>query len=333
MRRYTTGTTDQYIYFVAVDSVDFVTRETGLSSFTVYRARNGAAAAAYTTPTIAEVSSANMPGVYSLLLDEDMTITSGNNSEEVVLHITQASMAPVTLVYELYRPTATEGQTLTVASGLGSANVTQWSSSAVATVDTAGYPVVTIKDGTGTGEINTSGGRVWADVVRWDGQPVATPATAGYPAVTIKTGTGTGEVSMTAGVVDTSVVDVAAAGQTDIRAAVGLASANLDTQIATLSTLNAAGVRTAVGLASANLDAQLAQLSSDVGDLQLLTSIYEGTETVQDFFRLARAALLGKATGLGTSTATFRDAGDTKDRITATVDASGNRSVVTLDPT
>jgi hypothetical protein len=117
MRRFTSGTVDQVIYFVAVDSTDLKTRETGLSSFTVYRARNGAAAVAYTTPTIAEVSSANMPGVYSLLLDEDMTIGAGNDSEEVVLHITQAAMAPVTLIYELYRPKATEGETLTIASG------------------------------------------------------------------------------------------------------------------------------------------------------------------------------------------------------------------------
>src|ERR1044072_413790 len=107
--RFPTGVTDQYIYFVAVDSTDYVTRETGLSSFTVYRSRNGGAATAYTTPTVAEVSSANMPGVYSLLLDEDMTIDSGDDSQQVVLHITQASMAPVTLTYELYRRDTTAG--------------------------------------------------------------------------------------------------------------------------------------------------------------------------------------------------------------------------------
>ena len=49
---YNSGTTDQYTYFVAVDSTDFTTRETGLSSFTVYRSRDGGASAAMTTPTI-----------------------------------------------------------------------------------------------------------------------------------------------------------------------------------------------------------------------------------------------------------------------------------------
>lgn len=143
MRRFPSGTTDQYIYFVAVDSTDYVTRETGLSSFTVYRARNGAGAAAYTTPTIAEVSSANMPGVYSLLLDEDMTIASGNKSEEVVLHITQASMAPVTLVYELYRPDVTDGETITVSSGAVSTVTTTTTATSVTTVNGLAAGVIT----------------------------------------------------------------------------------------------------------------------------------------------------------------------------------------------
>jgi hypothetical protein len=112
--RIPSGTTDQYLYFVAVDSTDFTTRETGLTSFTVYRARNGGAAAAFTTPTVAEVSASNMPGVYTLLLDEDMTIGSGNDEEDMIFHITQASMAPVSIKIELYRPKITVGNTLDV---------------------------------------------------------------------------------------------------------------------------------------------------------------------------------------------------------------------------
>lgn len=115
--RIPSGVTDQLIYFVAVDATDFTTRETGLTTFIVYRSRNGAAAAAMTTPTVAELDSTNMPGVYSLLLDEDMTIAAGNDSEEMVFHITQASMAPVTRTIELYRPKITAGETLVVASG------------------------------------------------------------------------------------------------------------------------------------------------------------------------------------------------------------------------
>jgi len=131
--RIPSGVTDQYIYFVAVDSTDLKTRETGLSSFTVYRSRNGGAAAAYTTPTINETDTTNMPGVYELLLDEDMTIDSGDDSQEVVLHITQASMAPVTRTFELYRPKITAGETLTATSGRANADVTHIATAAVST--------------------------------------------------------------------------------------------------------------------------------------------------------------------------------------------------------
>ena len=114
--RIPSGVTDQYIYFVAVDSTDFTSRETGLSSFTVYRSRNGGAAAAMTTPTINETDATNMPGVYELLLDEDMTIDAGDDTQEMAFHVTHAGMAPVTRVIELYRAKITAGNTLGVES-------------------------------------------------------------------------------------------------------------------------------------------------------------------------------------------------------------------------
>jgi hypothetical protein len=49
--------------------------------------------------------------------------------------------------------------------------------------------------------------------------------------------------------------------------------------------------------------------------------------------RLHNSALGGKASGLGTTTAVYRDLADTKDRITATVDSDGNRTAVTRDVT
>lgn len=115
--RIPSGTVDQYIYFVAVDSTDFTTRETGLTTFTVYRSRNGGTSTAMTTPTINETDTTNMPGVYELLLDEDMTIDTGDDSQEMVFHITHTGMAPVTRTIELYRPKITAGETLTVSSG------------------------------------------------------------------------------------------------------------------------------------------------------------------------------------------------------------------------
>src|SRR3990167_400057 len=140
--RIASGTVDQVLNFVAVDSTDLKTRETGLTTFTVYRCRNGGAVTIMTTPTVTELDATNMPGVYKLLLDEDMTIAAGNSTEEMVFHITQASMAPVTIAIELFRPPVTEGETLTVGSGIASADVVEWLGTAPATPTVAGVPEV-----------------------------------------------------------------------------------------------------------------------------------------------------------------------------------------------
>jgi hypothetical protein len=57
----------------------------------------------------------------------------------------------------------------------------------------------------------------------------------------------------------------------------------------------------------------------------------EGTYTAEEVTRLIAAAVAGKASGLDTLSPVFRDINDTKDRITASTDTSGNRSVVTVD--
>lgn len=72
--------------------------------------------------------------------------------------------------------------------------------------------------------------------------------------------------------------------------------------------------------------------ASDNADA-VLAATYEGAETVQDHFRLARAALYGKANGLAGTTVHYRDAADAKNRLTATVDSDGNRSAMTTDAT
>ena len=144
--RIPSGKTDVYLYFVAVDSTDLKTRKTGLSGFTVYRSRNAGAATIYTTPTITELSAANMPGVYALLIDEDTTITSGADSEEYTVHITVATMAPVTRTFELYRPVITSGQTITVANGAADADIERIQGTVISTPATAGILDVNAKN-------------------------------------------------------------------------------------------------------------------------------------------------------------------------------------------
>lgn len=131
--RIPSGVTDQGFYFVAVDATDYVTRETGLATWTVVRSRNGAADATMTTPTVTEIDNTTMPGVYFLLCDEDMTLAAGDQSQAMTYHITHAGMAPVTREIELYRPSVTAGETLTVSSGTGNAAVQSIANNAITT--------------------------------------------------------------------------------------------------------------------------------------------------------------------------------------------------------
>ena len=72
-----------------------------------------------------------------------------------------------------------------------------------------------------------------------------------------------------------------------------------------------------------------AGLAADAVD-EILDEVIEGTITLRQAIRLALAVLVGKTNTGGT---VFRDTGDSKPRITATVDASGNRTAMTLDGT
>lgn len=59
----------------------------------------------------------------------------------------------------------------------------------------------------------------------------------------------------------------------------------------------------------------------------------DGATTMAESMRIQNAVLAGKVSGAGTGTEIFRDLADTKNRVTSTVDVSGNRTAVTLDGT
>ena len=65
----------------------------------------------------------------------------------------------------------------------------------------------------------------------------------------------------------------------------------------------------------------------------VLDEIVAGGYTLRQLCRGFVAVLAGISSGGGTSTLTFRDTGDTKDVVVATVDINGNRTSVTLDLT
>jgi len=64
----------------------------------------------------------------------------------------------------------------------------------------------------------------------------------------------------------------------------------------------------------------------------MLAANIETDLNFDDILRLIAAAMFGKVSGAGTSNIVFRDTNDTKNRIEANVDVSGNRIAVTLDP-
>ena len=65
--------------------------------------------------------------------------------------------------------------------------------------------------------------------------------------------------------------------------------------------------------------------------LNTLDTDIENSVGIKEMMRIMFAVLANKSGGGNTSTITFRDNDDSKDRITATVDSDGNRLAVVLD--
>lgn len=90
-----------------------------------------------------------------------------------------------------------------------------------------------------------------------------------------------------------------------------------------------AGAITAAAIATGAVDADA--LAADAGT-EIATAVWaavlEGAHTAADILRLCVSVLTGKSSGGGTTTVVFRNLGDSKNRISATVDANGNRTAV-----
>src|SRR3990167_2951957 len=98
------GDVSRAVPFKAVDSVDLVTPETGLDTFTVYYAIDGGTDVQVTTPTTTEMDATNMPGLYWLDIDEAamVALPAGAVECQVSIHITKTGMAPVSAVYTVF---------------------------------------------------------------------------------------------------------------------------------------------------------------------------------------------------------------------------------------
>lgn len=220
---------------------------------------------------------ATSSGMYYL----DLTSTE-MNADTVALIIKTSTSGAKTTPIVLYPVEATDI----------SVNVTAWNGTAIPGVDTAGYPKVTVKSGTGAGELSIASGVVSADAVQLSGD-----AAAANNAESFFDGTG---------------------------------YAGTNNVIPTVTTVNglAAGAITAAAIATGAIDADA--LAADAID-EIWDEVLEGSLTGRQIMRIFMAALAGKSSGGGTSTINFRDNADSKNRISATVDSNRNRTAVTLD--
>ena len=180
----------------------------------------------------------------------------------------------------------------------------------------------------------------WANV----GSPTTT---VGLSGTTVKTATDvetdTADIqsrlpaALVSGRIDSSVGAMAANVMTAAAAAADLTT-ELQTGLATAAALATAQtsiddiptnaeLTTALGTAD---DALLAQVALVKAKTDLIPGTVDGKTFVQGW-TLMLAVLLGKASGLASTTAIYRAVDDSKDRVTATVDADGNRTAVTLD--
>ena len=76
----------------------------------------------------------------------------------------------------------------------------------------------------------------------------------------------------------------------------------------------------------------LKTLSDEIAAKMASSEVIEGTYTLKDAIRIILAFAAGKVSGGGTASIKFRSMGDDVDRIQATVDSSGNRTAVTINP-
>ncbi|HLB80616.1 MAG TPA: hypothetical protein VJJ77_08930, partial [Dongiaceae bacterium] len=86
--------------------------------------------------------------------------------------------------------------------------------------------------------------------------------------------------------------------------------------------------------AGASIAADIAAVPTAAANADALLDKTNGVETgltLRQCLRLVSATLFGKLSGAATTTVAIRDFGDTKNRISATVDADGNRVAVVTD--
>jgi hypothetical protein len=159
------------------------------------------------------------------------------------------------------------------------------------------------------------------------------------------TGNVGGNVTGSVGSIATGGITTASFAAGAINAAAIAADAITDAKVA--SDVTIASVTGAVGSVTGNVGGNVVGSVGSVttvsdktgyrlsatGVDDILDEVVEGTTTLRESTRLANTANGGKTSGAATTTFTARDLADSKNRLSVTVDADGNRSAVTRDLT
>lgn len=232
-----------------VDNTDGYTPETALTitAAEVLISKNGGALAAKSEATAATHDAA---GYYAVDLDTNDTDTPG----ALRIAVNESGAFPVWQDCAVL--TADAWEALFNAKAM-LADVIHWNGTSIATPDTAGYPKVTIKDGTGTGELDTASGKV---SVATGGITAGSFAAGAIDAAAIATG------AIDADAIADSAIDAGAIATGAITAA-----------------KFAAGAIDAAAIATGAIDADA--LAADV-----INDIFQGTALTQSYATDAAAA-------------------------------------------
>lgn len=222
-------------------------------------------------------------------------------------------------------------------------NVEEWNATSVPSEHTSGYPIVTIKDGTGTGEIDTNGGRATADVTYIAGAAVNT-STAQLGVNIVNFGGAAGTFASGRPEVNASYIAGSAVSTTSAQIGVNLvniAGAAVSTSTAQLgvNTVNAGGTAwgsgaiTAASIATDAVDADA--LADDAANAIADAILGRNLEGGSSSGRLVKEALypLRNRVAVSGGTMTVYGVDDATSKWTATVTTTeGANPITAIDP-
>jgi hypothetical protein len=227
---------------------------------------------------------------------------------------------------------------------------------AIGSAEVAASAVTKIQAGLATAtalsDVETTIAAISAKTTNLPTDPADASVVAGLIAA-VETKVDTVDTVVDAILVDTAEIGAAGAGLTALASAANLATVAgyLDTEIAAVLAdtnelqtdwanggrldllIDAIKAKTDLVPAAPAAVGDIPTAAANAAALMDLANGIETSITPRQALRLILAASAGKLSGAATTTIVIRNVGDSKDRLTATVDSSGNRSAVTVDAT